>query len=300
MAFDIKKAVAKAAKLTDLNQASKGGGTWTPPAAGSPGLRFVSYVELGPQNEIFNKKPRIRAQAKLGFELHGKKWPLSDNGQPQRLTITLSAPMPGEQPSEKSHYYKLFKAMNYSGKYQHFAQMLGQAFVGTVYHRADEKDPNKVYAGFKDPNSGVFNIRAPIVEDEDGEPRKRNVPETISDLRLFLWQDPDADQWASIYIDGEYDDGKSKNTFQEAIKASPAYEGSPIEALLAGDPDTGDDDDPEEAKAAAKKPAAKPKGTVKPKAKPAPEPADDDDDEDGTNAIPDDNPLADLEDDEDE
>ena len=299
MAFDIKKAVAKAAKTTDMNQSVKGGGAYTPPAEGKPGVRFIAYVELGPQKETFKGVERIREQVKLGFELHGKKWPVDANGHPPRMTITIAKSL-----NEKAAFYKLFKQMNYSGKYKHMAEMLGEDFGGQVFHRkVGEGAEQKVYAGFKDPASGMLCITPPFVADEDGEDKRRNIPPAVADLRLFLWDCPDKEQWASIYIDGKYDDGKPKNVFQDAIKASPSFVGSPIEALLNGDPDTGDDDSVEEAKAAAKKSAGKPKAAAKSKAKPAPAPSDDadEDDEDGTNAIPDgDNPLADLEDDEDE
>ncbi|KDD18723.1 hypothetical protein [Bordetella bronchiseptica] len=292
MAFDIKKAVAKAAKITDMNQAQKGGGAYTPPAEGKPGVRFIAYVELGPQKETFKGVERVREMVKLVFELHGKKWPKDQSGQPPRMTITIAKSL-----NEKAAFYKLFKQMNYSGKYTHMAEMLGQDFSGQVFHRkVGEGADQKVYAGFKDPASGMIAITPPFVADEDGEDKRRNIPPAVADLRLFLWDCPDKDQWASIYIEGAYDDGKSKNVFQDAIKASPGFEGSPVEALLMGDPDTGDGDDVEAAKAEAKKAAKSPK---KSKAAPAPVP-EDDDDEDGTNsaATSDDNPLADLEDDE--
>lgn len=273
MAFDIKKAVSKAAKTVDMNQAQKGGGgEYVPPAKGVPGLRFIAYVELGPQKDSWQGKERIREKVQLVFELHGKRWPLSENGQPPRMTVKLAKSL-----HEKSGFYKLFKALNYTGKHKHIAEMLGQDFVGTVYHGTfGEGDKATTFATFKDPVTGIINIRPPFVEDEDGEPQRRNVPEAINDLRLFLWDAPDADQWASIFIEGSYDDGKSKNVWQETIKGSPEFDGSPVEALLVGDIDTGDEDDPEVAKAAAK--------TRKAKAAPK---ADHGDDEDGTNAVSD-------------
>ncbi|CAB3697733.1 hypothetical protein LMG3458_02479 [Achromobacter deleyi] len=291
MAFDIKKAVAKAAKTTDMNQSVKGGGAYTPPAEGKPGVRFIAYVELGPQKETFKGVERIREQVKLVFELHGKKWPVDANGHPPRMTITIAKSL-----NEKAAFFKLFKQMNYSGKFKHIAEMLGQDFSGQVFHRkVGEGAEQKVYAGFKDPASGMLCITPPFVADEDGEDKRRNIPPAVADLRLFLWDCPDKEQWASIYIDGTFDDGKSKNVFQDAIKASPSFAGSPVEALLNGDPDTGDDDDPEQVKKEVKA-AKKAKAAPAKKAQPEPE-----EEPDGTNAIPsgDDNPLADLEDEDD-
>lgn len=280
--FNIQKAISKAAKTTNLNEARTGGGggDYTPPAKGVPGIRFIAYVETGAHKSKYKGKEKITNRCELVFELHGKRWPLSENGQPQRITVRMTMPKWGEKPHTKSMYYKTFKAMNYEGTANHYAELLGKDYVATVYHRPDKDDDKKFYAQFNDPaiEQSPYSIRAPFVEDEDGEPRRRKVPEAINPLRLFLWEHPDADQWASIYIDGEYDDGKSKNKWQDAIRSSLEFEGSPIESMLMGLDDGDDDaDDPEEAKTVAKSR----------KAKPEPEPEDDDDDHDGTNDIPD-------------
>ncbi|WP_397473767.1 hypothetical protein [Pusillimonas sp.] len=292
--FNIQKAISKAAKTTNLNEArTGGGGDYTPPATGVPGVRFVAYVELGAQVTKWQNQERIQNRVELVFELHGKKWPLSESGQPQRITVKMSAPKPGQQPHVKSTYYKVFKAMNYEGTAKHFAELLGKDYVATVYHRQDKRDEKKVYAQLNDPNieGSLPSIRAPFVEDEDGEPRRRKVPEAVGPLRLFLWEYPDADQWASIYLEGTYDDGRSKNKWQEAIMASPDFDGSPVQAMLMG-LDDDEDDDVEEAKAQAK--------SRKEKDKPEPESEDDDDDYDGTNDIPtDDEPAFEADDDED-
>jgi len=69
------------------------------------------------------------------------------------------------------------------------------------------------------------------------------VPPPLTELKLFLWDNPDKDQWASIYIAGQYpaytdDTGKevrparSKNVIQEKIMSALNWQGSPMQLLL--------------------------------------------------------------------
>lgn len=242
-ALNLKKLAQKAAKTQDLTKESTGG-DYSPPEKGVPGLRFVGYIETGKVNGEFKGKPKVTDKATLLFELHGKRWPVGENGNPTLIAVKLN-----KGTSAKSQYIKLFKAMNYAGNATTFVELLGDAFIGNISHY--EGNDGKTYATLKDDATGVFTVRAPFTENEDGESIARKVPEALSDIKCFLWNDPDKDQWDSIFIDGEYDDGTSKNKFQKAIRDAVNFEGSPIEALLEGAPEV-EDDDVEDAKAAAK------------------------------------------------
>ncbi|AUG85415.1 hypothetical protein RsoP1IDN_14 [Ralstonia phage RsoP1IDN] len=248
MALNLKKLAQKAAKTQDLTK-EQAGGDYSPPAKGVPGVRFVGYIETGKVEGTFQGQTRVQDKAHLLFELHGKRWPASEGGRPQMLTVKLN-----KSKSGKSGYIKLFKAMNYEGNATTFVDLLGGDYIANVFHYEND---GKTFATLKDDATGIITVRAPFVENEDGEPQRRKVPEAMTDIKVFLWDDPDMDQWNSIFIDGEYDDGKSKNRFQNAIKSALNFEGSPAEALLEGAPDTGDDDDIEDAKAAARAAKAK-------------------------------------------
>lgn len=268
MALNLKKLAQKAQKQQDLTKESTGG-EYSPPEKGVPGLRFVGYIETGKVNGEFKGKPKVTDKATLLFELHGKRWPVGENGNPTLIAVKLN-----KGTSAKSQYIKLFKAMNYAGNATTFVELLGDAFIGNISHY--EGNDGKTYATLKDDATGVFTVRAPFTENEEGESIARKVPEALSDIKCFLWNDPDKDQWDSIFIDGEYDDGTSKNKFQKAIRDAVNFEGSPIEALLEGAPEV-EDDDVEDAKAAAK---AKKAAAAK-QAEP-----DDADDEDGEEQAP--------------
>lgn len=258
----IKAKVEAAAKVSvDANDAKSGG--YEPPAKGLAMLRFISWVELGDHKTTFKGQDRVTWKAEATFELHGKNYPVEEyEGKKiaKRITVKLNVPAPGQKPSAKSRYYKLFRAMNYDNQATHIAQMLGNAFIGNVFHREYESEgETRVAAQFNDPDidESALTIRQPVIEvmDDSGEPTVRpvKVPPQVGETRLFLWSTPDKEQWDSIYIDGVYENkdakGKvtstrSKNVLQETLKKAVSYEGSELEALLLGDPDTGDVDDP--------------------------------------------------------
>ncbi|CDL65177.1 conserved hypothetical protein [Burkholderia phage Bp-AMP2] len=330
MALDIKKLAAKAKKTgRDFTKTTTGGGgEYTPPAAGPCNLRFVGYFEIGLQKKTFKGAEKKVKQVQLVFELSGKNHPpkVLDDGTklPIRMTITET-----DSSNVKANIIKLFNKMNYEGKATHFAELLGNAYRGRVYHTEKENDGNKiVYANLR--NEDGYTITPPVVEtvDDDGnvETKPVKVAEPLTELKLFLWDNPDKEQWDSIYIDGEIEavkdektgkivkPARSKNVIQNKIRAALNWEGSPMQLLLEDgdletddtegneDPvdeheeDTSDDDAPppsKGAKAASKAKAAKETAAKKPaattKKKPKPEPDTDDSTDD------DDDPLSDIE-----
>lgn len=253
-ALNIAALAAKAAaEGKDMNTAQTGGsgGDYTPPEAGATWLRLVAYIEVGNQEETVMGKAKVRPTAIFTFELSGPKHEPKDvNGEkvPHRISIELPISL-----NEKAHFYKLFRALNYAGKATHAAQLVGSAYKGVVMHHTykgrDGKD--RVYADLKDRSTGSFTISSPHFQrfDEEGnpvgEPALKNVAPAITPLKLFLWEYADKAQWDSIHIDGEYPartDGqgnvvspaRSKNVYQNKIKAAKNFKGSPIQILLAG------------------------------------------------------------------
>lgn len=243
MSFDYASAVAAAASQTDMNKASTGGGGgYTPPAKGLARLRFVGYIECGKHKDEWQGQVKIKEKVKLIFELSGPKHPPRETGDgnkiPHRITIEENLSL-----NEKAWFYKIFKALNYSGEATHIAQLLGQEFLGEVIHKTSKK--GNVYAGLK--GDAGYTIRAPYVEDpETGETRKVPAGPQLSEIRCFLWDFASKEMWDSIFIEGQYDEEKdsegkvtrkarSKNVFQEQIKGAVNFEGSPIAEVLGGD-----------------------------------------------------------------
>ena len=284
MAFDLKKAVGQIAKQApNMQQAQKGGGDYTPPAEGACLLRFIGYIEGGKHKSTYKGETKIKQKVKLIFEVHGKNYPVKelDDGTklPTRITVTETLSL-----SEKAHFFKIFNSMrNGREEITHMAQMLGEGFRGKIFHNKGKED--KVFANLRNDNG--YSITPPYSEDpETGEARKLKVPEAISQLRLFVWDLASKEMWDSLYIDGEYEEGKTKNVLQEWVLSAVDFKGSPLEQLLADAmPDEDDTDGTNEVDDSAgeyedevkeevekpkpTKPAAKAKAPAKKPAKPA-------------------------------
>lgn len=233
MAIDFKALAAKAAATRDMTQAQAGGGDYEPPAAGMARCRLVAYIETGRHREEYKGQPKVKEKVTLIFELSGPKHKPTE-GVPIRLTITESLSL-----NEKANFFKLFQRMNYQGK-SHFAEMLGDDFICTVVHKKST-DGKKTYANLRD--EGGYTVRPPFLPNpETGEDVRIVADPQISPTKCFIWDYADAEQWASIFIDGSYDEkklddgtvipAKSKNQFQNAIRSAINFEGSPAQEVI--------------------------------------------------------------------
>lgn len=251
MAIDFKALGTKAVETGVNMTVAQTGGDYTPPAEGFCLLRFIAYVELGKQKGTFKGVPNVKDKVQLVFELSGPKHPPEERDgvkYPHRITIEENLSL-----NEKARFFKLFRTMNYKGEAQHMVQLLGEAYKGRVIHRKYKRKDGKegIAVELFDKDAGAFTVAPPRsnVVDQDtgmetGEVRVINVPPPISTLKGFVWALADMDQWASLFIEGEYPErknekgevvaaAKSKNVLQNTIKAATNFKGSPIYTLLA-------------------------------------------------------------------
>lgn len=258
--IDFKALGAKAAaEGADQTKSVAGGGDYEPPAAGPAQVRFVGYVEVGKQKGTFKGVPTVKEKVLLIFELVGKRHATGPDEQPHRITIEESYSL-----NEKANFFKLFQRMNYRQDSQHIVQLLGEGFKAEVVHdKWTGKDgKERVSAMLRGP--GGYTIAPPRKEDEDSESGwvTIDVPPARSALRCFLWEQADLNQWASLFIEGEYPErkndkgevtapAKSKNSLQAKVKSAVNFPGSPIYQLLAANgqsldiPDVGGEDERE-------------------------------------------------------
>lgn len=229
-AQELANKVAKQA--TDMRVADAGSG-YQPPAAGFVRMRLVGYVEVGDQAESYLGAVRIKPKVVLHFELSGKNHePIKlEDGTvfPRRMKIELT-----QSNSERANLYKLFQQMNYDGDASHISQLIGKPYVGRIYHHnfTDGKGQKRTIARLK-PEGGAYTIAPPFYEDgETGEEREYKVDPMLSEPLLFFWDFPDMDQWDSLFIEGEYEEGRSRNVIQERIRQATNWEESPMYALL--------------------------------------------------------------------
>jgi hypothetical protein len=231
------KAVANGA---DQTKAVTGGGDYAPPAAGPGMARFIGYVECGKQKGMMKGKEEIKEKVMLIFELVGKRHATDAESQPHRITVTETYSL-----NEKANFFKLFQRMNYRQDAQHIVQLLGEGYKVEVVHDTwkDRNGKDRIDATLR--NASGYTIAPPRKEDEDSETGWVDiaVPQARSDLRCFLWNEADMEQWGSLYIEGEYPErkdektgvvtpAKSKNTLQNKIKGAVNFIGSPIHTLL--------------------------------------------------------------------
>ena len=261
------KAVASGADMT--KSVAGGGGDYEAPAAGPALCRFVAYVETGKQVKKFKGVEQTIDEVQLVFELTGKRHPpreMEDGTKvPHRITIKEKRSL-----NEKANFFKLFNRMNYKQSAQHIAELLGEGYKCEVVHDkwtgADGKERTDVQLR----NKTGYTIAPPRKEDEDSESGWVDVavPAAISELKCFIWDHADMQQWGSIFIEGSYperkDDkgvvtakAKSKNVLQERIMSAKNFSGSPMHELLLTNgisidlPDVGYEDEDDEGNAEA-------------------------------------------------
>ena len=230
------KAVAAGADQTK----SVAGGTFEAAAAG-PGLaRFIGYIEIGKQKGTFKGVATVKEKVMLIFELVGKRHATAEDQQPHRVTVTETYSL-----NEKANFFKLFQRMNYKQDAQHICQLLGNGYKVEVIHDKWKGTDGKERTDITFKNESGYTISPPRKEDEDSETGWVDVavPAARSDLRCFLWEHADLQQWGSLFIEGEYPErkndkgevtapAKSKNTLQAKVMSAVNFQGSPIHALL--------------------------------------------------------------------
>lgn len=234
----------------DMTKAAAGGGDYTPPAAGPVRLRLVGYVEVGKHKTTFKGQEKVVDKVELTFELSGPKHPAREvDGvkYPQLIVVRENKSL-----NEKARFFKLFQLLNWQGKAKHIAQLLGEPFKGTIIHRTYKKADGTegTAAELYDKTAGTYRIEPPryeVVDPENGptgEYATLKVDPAISKPKCFLWDYADMEQWASIFVEGEYEErkdkdgkvvapAKSKNVLQNTIKTAVNFPGSPIAQLLA-------------------------------------------------------------------
>src|SRR5512139_3594915 len=205
----------------DMNEAQKGGGGARLLPEGYAFGRLVEYIEFGNQPQEFGGKAKDPAlEFSIGFALWGQGYQ-NDDGTPV-LVRTYNTAL---SRNEKARAFKLFKALNWKGAAKSFAQLLGETFLVKIKHVQKSKTDTTIVSridldGFLPPLDPVTKAPYPI-------------PEAADELyRMFLWSHPTKEAWDSLYVEGKYDDGVSKNRVQETILAALDFQGSPLQQLL--------------------------------------------------------------------
>lgn len=239
---------AQAAATTDHTE-TKAGVDFAPPKEGRAGARFIEYIEMGkhPQKPYQGKAKPDEYEVRLTFELLGGfkgredvREIDTDSGKKtvaDRISLKLTV-----KQGEKAAFKKLFEKMRRGrDDIKHMAQMLNEPFMLTIIHNKSE-DGKKTYANIRD-KDGNWLVSAPrVLADPLDDNSWVNVPvrERVSDLKIFLFDNPTKETWASLFIDGTREvtkedgtkENRSKNWIQETIMSAKNFHGSALESLL--------------------------------------------------------------------
>jgi hypothetical protein len=215
----------------DMTEVQKGGGAARLLPEGYAYGRMIECIELGNQPQQFEGKAKDpKAEMQIAFALWGEARDAAGNsigtyhnedGTPYVLRPYSFA----IDRNDKARAYLLFKSMNWKGQHKNFGQMLGEAFLVKIVHvPKSKKDPTIVsridLTGFLPPVDPVQRMPYPIPD----------APEDM--YKWFFWDKPTVETWNSLFIEGNLDDGRSKNFVQEKIAGATNFAGSPLEAML--------------------------------------------------------------------
>lgn len=291
---DFAKLLAKAKEAgTDHTKVETGGGggDYTPPAEGLVRLRLIGYVELGKHTTEWQGKKKDSPFVRCYFEASGPKH------QPKDIDGTLYPHILVVEEklsfNDKANWPKLFAKLNYAKDATHPVELLGRPYLANIRHKkwaraGEDKSKPETWTGVDvsiRAEDGSYTLRSPSLVQVNPETDAEyvqvvKVADALTPIKAFLWDNPDIEQWQSLFIEGEYPerkdkDGKvtkkasSKNVIQAKIKSAVNFAGSPINHLLVekginldalggtDDPDAGPDE-------AVDPLATKPKATARP------------------------------------
>jgi hypothetical protein len=246
---NFKDLIDKAAEMEDQSVEVQTTFDNDPPPAGPTIGRFIEYIELGKHKQgDYQGKPKPDAEVvRVTFELLHPKKNIKEYEADGKKVVTgqLVSLKITKKLGDKAKFKRLFNKMTYGRPIKHMAQMLGEGFIINVYHNVVKKDgKDTTYVNLD--KEGDYGIGAPFIIDPITEART-DVPiqPATRPLKLFLWNNPTKETWASLYIEGTRErknaDGSteqvSKNWLQEQILSATNYTGSPLADMLGGVPE---------------------------------------------------------------
>ena len=270
-------AIGNAAAEAENQQEMKEGGKGfeRPTAEAGPALvRLQQYIELGVQKS--NRSDfKDAQQVMFRFELHTPNhlFEIEVDGVTKKVPLTIDIRLP--KGGSTSKYGRLFTALNYNGKFNHFAQMVGAgSWLAEITHNiVGEGDKKKTYANL-DKNKAWTFTAPQKVDPMSKEVTVYPVGELSGDPKVFLFENKGiADDaykalFDTLFIEGEHEakgdkPAKSKNWIQDTITNSIKFSETRLASIINNNPEGVDVD----ALVAAAEQGAEPKVEAKPEPK---------------------------------
>ena len=213
------------------------------PRAGVALFRLRDYIETG-RHESPNPAYKPALKVMMVFELLHPDHLTEIGGEKVPMTVTVRV---NKGTTAKSGYKKLFNVMNDAagGGKQHFVQMIGQPFLGELFHNVvGAGDKAKTYVNID--KDGAWSLKAPVQVDAiNNTSTTIPVPELHGTPRVFLWENKSlteaqvTEMWDTLFIDGTRQDKDgvevSKNWIQEVIKGNLEWVGSITQGVVEAD-----------------------------------------------------------------
>lgn len=241
-------AVAEGKIQLDMTETTAGGFEKRLLGEGTAIVQFTQYIDHGIQKQKpFKGQPKKPAKTcSLGFHIlagigtlpDGTKEPYVQDGKLEKIRTPFDLAL---HQNEKAGAVKIFNALNYAKDATRFVEKLGSIYLLSIGIAKNKEG--------KEYNTYDFaQLQKPVANAMTGamyEAGKDGVLDTpAEEYQLFLWDAPTKEQWASIFIEGEYDkktkdangaevvEKKSKNFIQDKIRSATNFKGSPIDLLL--------------------------------------------------------------------
>lgn len=220
-------AAAAEQAAVDMSQTSTGGGERRLLPAGFALAQLVEVVEFGKHPQEYKGQAKDPAlEFRLGFALWGgdPSDPYHNADGTPNILRTWDLKLSN---NEKAKAKIAFDKLNYKGLYQSFAELIGEKFLVKVDVKTSTKDKTKQF--------NDIDLKATLPPFDPVTKQPYNIPDAPdAAYRLFLWSMPTKEGWDSLHIEGQRDDGTSKNYLQEKCYAALDFAGSPLEQMLRG------------------------------------------------------------------
>lgn len=184
---------------------------------------IVAYVDLGDQEERYKNEakgvgPCVRLEVAV--------FPVGEDGTMATEPVLIPEREMFIKNNERAKSFRAFQALNYQNdpKFRHFAQAFMRPYLFTVTKRVS-KTTNRPY------NTIDWAKTQPAVDPMTRKPY--TLPEVDDRFKVvFLWNNPTQEMWDKLYIEGEMEDGSSKNFIQEQIVNAKNFHGSAVDLML--------------------------------------------------------------------
>ena len=210
------------------------------PAEGPAIGRLLQYIELGVQKAKPGSGYKDSEQVMLRFEVSTPRHmiEIEKDGVTSKIPNVIDVRVP--KGGLTSKYGRLFTALNCSGKFNHFAQMVGAgSWVFEITHNVSG---DTTYANVDKNKAWTFRA-ATQVDQLTGAATAIPVPELDGTPKVFLYENKGLSDaaylsvWDTLFIEGEVEakgkqPAKSKNWIQNTISNSVKFPTSRLSKLL--------------------------------------------------------------------